>query len=73
MSTIDTICAANAESGATRPKSHPMCRLWVTLLLWMQKREGRWVLRELTDDQLRDIGLTRREANTEANKSFFWD
>lgn len=81
MSTIDTICATDAdrvcvaslESGAIQPKSYPMGWLWVAFRLWMQKREGRWVLRELTDEQLRDIGLTRREANTEANKSFFWD
>lgn len=50
-----------------------MRRLWAFYLRWLEKRESRWVLRELTDDQLRDIGLTRREAATEAKKSFFWD
>lgn len=50
-----------------------MRRLWAYYLHWLAKRESRWVLRELTDDQLRDIGLTRREAATEAKKSFFWD
>ncbi|MFS8112417.1 DUF1127 domain-containing protein [Rhizobium jaguaris] len=41
--------------------------------VWMQKRESRWTLRYLTDDELRDIGLTRHEAMAEARKSFFWD
>jgi uncharacterized protein YjiS (DUF1127 family) len=39
----------------------------------MQKRESRWVLRDLTDDQLRDVGLTPSEARSEVSKSFFWD
>ncbi|ENN89170.1 hypothetical protein RHSP_62327 [Rhizobium freirei PRF 81] len=81
MSTIDAMRASEAvdarvarpESRATQPKSHPMRRLWLPILRWMEKRESRWVLRELTDEQLRDIGLTRREANAEAKKSFFWD
>jgi uncharacterized protein YjiS (DUF1127 family) len=38
----------------------------------MEKRESRWTLRDLTDDQLRDIGLTHSEAKTEVSKSFFW-
>jgi uncharacterized protein YjiS (DUF1127 family) len=50
-----------------------MRRLWAVYLHWLEKRESRWVLRGLTDDQLNDIGLTRREAAAEANKSFFWD
>jgi len=50
-----------------------MRRLWAHYLHWLEKRESRWVLRDLTDDQLHDIGLTRREAIKEVNKSFFWD
>ncbi|MGG6895768.1 MULTISPECIES: DUF1127 domain-containing protein [Rhizobium] len=81
MSTIDTMCAAEAsetraaavEVGATQPKSYPVRRLWASFLLWMQKREGRLVLRELTGDQLRDIGLSPSEAKAEVSKSFFWD
>nr|WP_246780897.1 DUF1127 domain-containing protein [Rhizobium sp. BK602] len=48
-------------------------RLLSSLALWRQKRETRWTLRDLTDDQLRDIGLTRSEAMIEVGKSFFWD
>lgn len=81
MSTIDAICSADVREScsadiakeAAQPRPHPMRRLWAFYLHWLAKRESRWVLRELTDDQLRDIGLTRREAATEAKKSFFWD
>ena len=41
--------------------------------LWQQKRSTRAVLRELTTDELRDIGLTREEARSEVAKSCFWD
>ncbi|WP_371108339.1 DUF1127 domain-containing protein [Rhizobium sp. RCC_161_2] len=48
-------------------------RFWAPFALWIEKRESRWTLRDLTDDQLCDIGLTRSEAKTEVSKSFFWD
>lgn len=57
---------ANAEHGGLR-------RLLATVSSWLEKRNGRFVLRELTDDQLQDIGLTRSEADREVSKSFFWD
>lgn len=81
MSTIDAICATKAQDASSagvkvrtaQPRPHPVLRLWNIYLHWLEKRESRWVLRDLTDDQLRDIGLTRLEAATEAKKSFFWD
>lgn len=80
MSTIDAICSAKAQgtsaslkSRAAQPTPNPVRRLWAAYLHWLEKRESRWVLRTLTDDQLLDIGLTRREAATETRKSFFWD
>jgi uncharacterized protein YjiS (DUF1127 family) len=42
-------------------------------MLSHQKRETRRALRDLTDAQLLDIGLTRAEARKEASKSFFWN
>ncbi|NLS15817.1 DUF1127 domain-containing protein [Rhizobium sp. P40RR-XXII] len=80
MSTIDAICSTAARDAssaglkvrAAQPKPHAMRRLWAIYLHWLEKRESRWVLRDLTEDQLRDIGLTRHEAATEAKKSFFW-
>jgi uncharacterized protein YjiS (DUF1127 family) len=81
MGTIDTICSAEAQVASLAgakvrtavPKPHPLRRLWAVYLHWLEKRESRWVLRYLTDDQLNDIGLTRNEAAAEAKKSFFWD
>lgn len=48
-------------------------RIWSAFVLWQQKREGRRALREMTADQLKDIGLSRSEAAREVGKSFFWD
>lgn len=42
------------------------------LLSYLEKRETRGNLRDLTDDQLRDIGVTPAEARAEINKSWFW-
>lgn len=44
-------------------------RVWQELSNWRMKRAGRLALHDLTDDQLRDIGLTRVEACREAQKS----
>ncbi len=43
--------------------------LWLNLCHWRMKRAGRMALHELTDDQLRDIGVTRVEAEREVQKS----
>ncbi len=50
-----------------------MARLIERFSLWQQKRNTRAALRELTVDELRDIGLTREQALGEAAKSYFWD
>ncbi|MGQ2952814.1 MAG: DUF1127 domain-containing protein [Agrobacterium sp.] len=49
-------------------------RLIAGMALWFQKRRGRLALRELPDDLLEDIGVTRDEALKEAAKSqlFSW-
>ena len=44
-------------------------RLIAGMARWQQKRRGRLALRELSDDLLEDIGVTRDEALTEAAKS----
>ncbi|WP_246779398.1 DUF1127 domain-containing protein [Rhizobium sp. BK313] len=65
-----------ADEGATRtfaPISRLVRRLLEAFAVWMRKRESRRTLRYLTDDELRDIGLTRHEAVAEVSKSFFWD
>jgi uncharacterized protein YjiS (DUF1127 family) len=49
-------------------------RLITGLFNWHDKRQGRLALRELSDDLLEDIGITRDEALKEAAKSelFSW-
>ncbi|WP_244619269.1 DUF1127 domain-containing protein [Rhizobium sp. 18055] len=42
-------------------------------MIWQQKRAGRRALRDLTDNELLDIGVSRAEAGKEIAKSFFWD
>ena len=42
-----------------------------TLDLWWQKYHQRSSLRRLSDAQLKDIGLNREEALSEANKPFW--
>jgi uncharacterized protein YjiS (DUF1127 family) len=49
---------------------------WLALLSqvahYFEKRSGRIALSELSDEQLQDIGVTRREAGSEIAKSWFW-
>ena len=53
---------------AVRPTRF-LARLWQGLAHWQMKRAGRLALHDLTDDQLRDIGLTRIDAEREVQKS----
>ncbi|MBB4572907.1 DUF1127 domain-containing protein [Rhizobium lentis] len=62
------IIVPDAPAEATRLK-----RIWVAILLWHQKREGRRALRGLTASELKDIGLSQSDAAREVSKSFFWD
>ena len=54
--------------------STPIGRLIAGMFNWHRKRQGRLALRELSDDLLEDIGVTRDEALKEAAKSqlFSW-
>ncbi|EGE55634.1 hypothetical protein RHECNPAF_890046 [Rhizobium etli CNPAF512] len=47
-------------------------RLPAAIECWLEKRRSRRKLSELTDDELRDIGLTRAQATAEIAKSWFW-
>ncbi len=70
--TIDTIFA---ESGLEPRKSLRTIAYhgWLTLRAHVIKRRTRLALLNLTDDELRDIGITRGEAHREIRKSFYWD
>lgn len=43
------------------------------ILDWLEKRRSRQTLAELSEDQLRDIGISRAEARKEVAKSWYWD
>ncbi|WP_439627505.1 DUF1127 domain-containing protein [Shinella sp.] len=70
--TIDTIFD---ESGLDPRRSVRAIayRIWLALRAHCLKRRTRHALLELTDDELRDIGITRTEAHREVRKSFYWD
>ncbi|MDO9417119.1 DUF1127 domain-containing protein [Pararhizobium sp.] len=77
MGTIDTMSAI-ARSAACDPAEPPRLRpgFWlVRLWYWFDgrtdKARSRYALSELTDDQLRDIGVSRRDAQREATQSFW--
>jgi len=46
-------------------------RLTAPLRRWMQRSDQRWCLRELDDAALKDIGISRRQAEQEADKHFW--
>jgi uncharacterized protein YjiS (DUF1127 family) len=73
MSTIDTIRKAGApvlrfEGGFGPLLENAMQRLAVMV----ERRRSRRLLLELTDEQLRDIGISRIDAHDEAHRPF-WD
>ena len=63
-----------ARGNAESLRKRGILRVVLTrFLAYLEKRETRWSLRELTADELRDIGMTPAEARNEINKSWFWD
>lgn len=69
---IERPMLAPTEADGGRRTTGFLRTILARFLAYLEKRETRWGLRELTDDQLRDIGMTRAEARTEVNKSWFW-
>ena len=57
--------------GATMGNGRPWRRLLKTLRLWQDRARGRQQLREFDDHMLRDIGITRLQAEAEATKPFW--
>lgn len=70
MSTIQTMRREEARgqlrAGAWLP---PLASFWASLRKRRELRHTRLNLIELTDDQLRDIGITREAAEREALRS----
>ncbi|TIN21721.1 MAG: DUF1127 domain-containing protein [Mesorhizobium sp.] len=83
MNTIATIRHSSAESSgqSTRPSGRSgfvsrLVRLVRSLARWidnlLDRRRSRLVLLEMTDDQLKDIGVSRCDAHREGIRPF-WD
>lgn len=76
--TIETITErSDLHSGRTSRKTTEMLlgqlrSLGGWILRCAERRRGRLALLELTDDQLKDIGLSRADAWNEGNRSI-WD
>ena len=56
---------------APRPTYRSWHRLMDTIRLWRQRAQGRQQLRTFDDHLLRDIGITRLQAEAEAGKPFW--
>ncbi|WP_245294817.1 DUF1127 domain-containing protein [Rhizobium rhizosphaerae] len=65
--------AGEMVSPLPAPAKGTFARLIERFSHWRMRRAGRLVLRDLSDDQLRDIGISRAEAEAEVSKSFFFD
>ena len=70
--TIDTMHVTTPEdvSPSILPAFVRGWRVWRT---WSIRRRTRRALLDLTEEQLRDIGVSRSEARREVGKSFYWD
>ncbi|MGH6860149.1 MAG: DUF1127 domain-containing protein [Phyllobacterium sp.] len=75
MSTIDTISTkkdCGEETEWSSPSSETVAKIWRWLANAMVKRRTRIHLSELSQAQLRDIGVSPGEAHRESAR-FFWD
>ena len=78
-SPLTTIRRKNAQStwGRQDILSNPfrfpgfLVGIWKNLSLWIERAQQRKELSELSDHQLKDIGITRDEAEMESNKKFW--
>lgn len=71
---IDTerLAAMMPAAGRGASGSGLLKRGWAAFQSHLVKRRTRRDLRELTDNELLDIGVTRAEARVEISKSWFW-
>ena len=54
-----------------RTPLHPFAAVWVLISLWIERMRQREALASLSDEMLRDIGITRVEAARESRKPFW--
>lgn len=76
MRTIDAIETGATFPGSNGAASHSRRVTLLSIAEWvealLERRRSRLALLELTDDQLKDIGLSRSEAHREACRPA-WD
>ena len=78
-SPFTTISRKNAQSTWDRQDILPspfklpgfLVGIWKNFSLWFERAQQRKELSELSDHQLKDIGITRDEAEMESNKKFW--
>ncbi|MBB3655619.1 uncharacterized protein YjiS (DUF1127 family) [Rhizobium sp. BK650] len=66
---------SDAELPTTRDRAQSGSiarRCLMRLTLYFSKRRERLALSDLSEDQLRDIGVSPSEARTEVSRSWFW-
>jgi uncharacterized protein YjiS (DUF1127 family) len=65
------LVAADVLNPTQKPRAG-LGAFWRRLAAVLERAAQRRMLAELTDDQLRDIGLSRNEADREAKARFRW-
>lgn len=79
MNTIDTIISSFRQSTPSHPGYAPVSSvpLWKRIWRWYCRaetlRRSREQLLTLTDRELKDIGITRAQAEVEAQRSSFFE
>ncbi len=71
MSTFTTT-RTDVSERTSGPRGSLLLRVISMIELLVQRRRSRLALMELSDDMLKDIGVSRSEAFREANRPF-WD
>lgn len=56
---------------ARRERIHPLAATWVLFASWIERSRQRDALAALDDRQLRDLGITRVDAERECEKPFW--
>ena len=71
---IEILGGAGTQVGRVRKSNaERFTRLLRTLALWQERARQRRALSELSDELLKDIGVSRADAEHEAGKSFWQD
>ncbi len=63
--------ARSAESTAGRWRNSGLSLVLPLIATWVERHRGRRALRLLDDHMLKDVGLSRRDVDREADKPFW--